>query len=217
MYSCGDFGKAGSIGIVCRGLSAGHLKDIIHEFDYCYIVGQFDKSLLKLGKLIRDKKTVQIINKCTTTLNKKLYKKHNILDVQCNFDGWKNKPPSPSKMKLYRKVKKNNPWASVHLAPPGIRERRYSDWWWATTGLFAIDLASFWRPKDIWICGLDFYQSEYFAKEKLHVGIKKNAKRSKIMMKNLYEIVKRDSDIKFHIFTKSTKIENRENLEVTNV
>ena len=61
MYSCGDFGKAGSIGIVCRGLSAGHLKDIIHEFDYCYIVGQFDKSLLKLGKLIRDKKQYKLL------------------------------------------------------------------------------------------------------------------------------------------------------------
>jgi hypothetical protein len=217
MYSCGSFNRAESIGVVCRGLSANYLEKIEHNFDHCYLVGQFDKSLLKLGRFVRNKKTVQIINKCAIALNEKVYRKHNILDIQCNFDGWSDRPLSPNKMKLYRKIQRNNPWASVYLAPPGIREKRASGWWWATTGLYAIDLASFWHPKNIWICGLDFYQSKYFAKEKLHVGMQQNAKREKKMMKNLYEITKRDSDIKFHLFTGSKNVKSTSNLRVTHV
>lgn len=212
MYSFGDLSKIERIAVLCRGQSVSHIAKC-NDFDSCYIVGQFDGTLKVLGSYLLGKNIVQVINKSTTKISKKIHDKYNVNDIQCNFDGWLHRPPSSGRMDLYNKIKKQNKWAQVHLAPPGIRERRPCDkkglpMKWQTTGIYAVDLAAFWQPKEIWIFGLDFYASPYFKKEKIHAGLKKNKLRKKAMLHNFKKIVERDTDISFSLFTKCKDIKS---------
>ncbi len=219
MYKVGSFELLDKIAVLCRGQSVACVKKY-NDFDQCYIVGQFDRTLDVLGKYLKGKKIVQVINKSTIKISKKIHNRFDVDDIQCNFTGWLDRPLSPARQKIYKSIKKQNSWASVHLAPPGIRERRPCDKngfiRWETTGLFAVDLATFWQPKEVWIFGLDFYSSSYFRKEKVSVDIKKNKKRKKSMLYNFNKIVERDDNIHFSIFTKCRGIKsNSSNLTVT--
>ena len=218
MYKIADFESMEKITVLCRGQSVSYIAKN-NNFDACYIVGQFDHTLKSIGKHLAGKKIVQVINKSTIKVNRKIHDKFNVNDIQCNFTGWIDRPLSSARKKIYKTVKMKNSWARVHLAPPGIRERRVSDKngviKWATTGIYAVDLASFWRPKEIWIFGLDFYAVPYFKKEKVHVAFKKNKGRKKGMLYNFKKIVERDSNISFSLFTKCKDIKsNGSNLMV---
>ncbi len=221
MYSIADFRTLDTIAVLCRGKSVAHIAKR-NNFEACYIVGQFDHTLPALKKYLMGKKIVQVINKSTTKVSKKIHDVFHVDDIQCNFTGWIDRPLSPARQNIYKMVKKQNKWANVHLAPPGIRERRPSDKngviKWATTGMYAVDLATFWQPKEVWIFGLDFYAAPYFKKEKVHVGLKKNKGRKKEMIHNFVKIVERDENISFRIFTKCKEVEsNGSNLVVTQV
>ena len=127
-YKISSFLKLPVLAVLCRGASLSHVEKIHKNFNHCFTVGQFGKALPKL-KCLLGKNIVPIINKSTIQSNKKLCSVFNIKDLQCSFDGWLHRPMSAGRRKLFNKIKKVNPWLSVHEAPPGIRERRGEvDW-----------------------------------------------------------------------------------------
>ena len=215
MYKIGDFNKENRISVLCRGKSLVHLSKIHEEIDACFIVGQFKQAFKRLNRYMYGKKIVPIINKSCIEVPKNLSEKMGIKDVQCNFAVTK-----PSLEKLHRRAIRKNPWAKVHVAPIEINDRKIrttrkqSKPTWATTGMMAIDLATLFKPKEIWILGLDFYTCKYFSKEKLNTSIDRNRGRKKIMLKYFYGILKRDPDIHFTLFTKAKKIKKHDNLTV---
>jgi len=215
MYEVGDFNKENRISVLCRGKSLSHLGKIHKEIDACFIVGQFKQSFKKLGKYMVGKKIVPVVNKSWIKVPKKLAEKLGIKDVQCNFAIIK-----PSLEKLHRRVIRKNPWAKVHVAPIKINDRKIrttrkqSRPTWATSGMMAIDLATLFKPKEIWILGLDFYTCKYFSKERVNVSATKNKARKKLMLKYFYGILKRDPDIHFTLFTKARRIKKHDNLTV---
>lgn len=217
MFNCGDFQNCDSIAVLCRGASLSFLSQAAENFSNCFLVGQFNNALKHIRKSIRDKNIVQIINKSTTQTIESICKEYNIKDLQCNFDGWLDRELSPGRKDLYRKICKQNPWLKTHLAPPGIRERRGTTVDWATTGIFAVDLAAFFQPKRIIIFGLDFYEADYFVKERVHSSLKTNRSRGKEMRKRFLAIVERDSNISFVMYTKSSKIAGLDNLTINRV
>lgn len=215
MYKIGSFENLDSIGVLCRGNSISCIKNINSLFDSCFLVGQFDQGLIKIEKYLKDKKIVQILNKCAIKVNRLMYERNNIIDLQCNFGSYFGEEMGTAKTELYKKIKKENKWANVHLVPIGLAARRPAGFpKWNTTGLYAVDLACFFNPNKIIIAGLDFYYSDYFCKENLSASVKKNKKRSKEMIDNFYAIVNRDKNISFKIYTKCNKIESLDNLEV---
>lgn len=217
MYQVGDFGKADTIAVLCRGQSLSHVGEF-SDFTYCYLVGQFTNALKSLSVHLDEKIIVQIINKSSPKVSKKLASAIGIVDIQCNFTGWKNRSLSIGRKKLYNRICKINPWAKIHLAPPGIRDVRPRDKdgfiKWCTTGLYAVDLAAFWKPKEILIYGLDFYSVPYWKKELIDVSWKKNRKRGSSMIYNFNAIVRRDPNISFKIFTHCKSVQKTDNLTV---
>jgi hypothetical protein len=222
-YLIGDYSNVDRITVLGRGASLGHIPEIKDEIDNCFFVGNCRHALKKLRKSISGKKIVRVMNKLDTQTHKETFERFNIKDIQCNFDGWLDREIPPSRTVIYDKIKDRNPWAAVHLAPRGIRERRPLDpsgepIGWATTGLFALDLAAFWQPKEIIVIGIDFYHSNYFAVETMmrHMesSIGQNRKQAQKMIDNFYAIVSRDKHIKFTIYTACRKIKSRENLKV---
>jgi len=216
MYQVGDFNKVDTIAVLCRGKSLSYVKKS-NDFDYCYTVGEFTNALKSLLPLLKGKTIVPIINKSATKLNKKLSLRAGILDIQCNFTGWKDLPISAPRQRLYNQIRKSNSWAKVHLAPPGIRDNRPQDKngpvKWNTTGLYAVDLAAFWKPREILIYGLDFYSVPYWKKESIDASWKKNMRRRSAMLHNFNAIVRRDLDISFKIFT-YCKVKSANNVTV---
>jgi len=215
MYRICSFNNLPSIAVLCRGLSLRHIDSICDKFKHCFIVGQFDKALAKL-QCLKGKNIVHIINKSSIQSNRAMCKDFNIKDLQCNFDGWATRPMSRQKLKLFRRITIKNSWMTVHAAPLGIRERR-GNVDWCTTGIFAVDLAAFLRPKEIIVVGLDFYSSKYFAKEEVHVPISKNKRRKKEMMTMLDRIIQREPVIGFSIYTSSDYGSNYSNATVYHV
>ena len=222
-YLVGNYANADRITVLGRGASLGHIPEIKDEIDNCFFAGNCRSALKKLRKSISGKKIVRVMNKLDTQGHKETFERFKIKDIQCNFDGWLDREVPPSRMIIYDKIKIRNPWAAVHLAPPGIRERRPLDvngepMSWITTGLFTIDLAAFWQPKQIIIVGIDFYHSDYFSLEThqrdMEASISQNRKQSSKMIENFYAIVNRDSHIKFTIYTACRKIKPRSNLKV---
>jgi len=213
MYKVASFFDLSTLAVLCRGSSLSCLDEMHDQFDHCFIVGQFDKALIRLGSFLQGKKIVPIINKSTIQTSKKVCKRFGIRDLQCTFDGWIDRPMSKGRRQLFQKIKSSNPWLTTHAAPPGIRERR-GDVDWCTSGIYAVDLAAFLRPKHIIVVGLDFYEADYFAREKVHVSLKKNRKRQDEMLQMFDRIAARDSDTKFDIYTKSTHVRPRDNIRI---
>lgn len=217
VYKTCTFKKADTITVLCRGASLEYIPKISSKIDKCFLVGQFDNALSKIGQYLLGKHIVQVVNKRATQTNRNICRKYNIQDIQLNFDGWLHRPPSEGRVQLYRKIQQNNPWATVHLAPPGIRERRGEKVDWATTGIYTVDLSCFYLPKRIIICGLDFYESDYFIHERIQSGPKDNKGRTKDMVDKFLAILERDSNVIFEIYTKSRSLPKLPNLIITHV
>lgn len=217
MYKINNFYNSDIIAVLGRGKSVRYISHKT-EFVDCFLVGQFSVGMNDLEDSLMSKNIVQVVNKVSIKTDKNMFSKFGIKDIQCNIAPDMNGNLSKAKTKVYKRVVSSNKHATVHLGPKGIKERRVREVkTWVTTGLYAIDLAAFFQPKEIWIFGVDFYDSGYFAKEKINVSIKSNRKRKKDMLKNLHGIVKRDRKIEFKIFTTSHSIKSGDNLYVYNV
>ncbi len=214
MYKVDNFWNLSSVGVLCRGKSLKYVGEAQHLFEHCFIVGQFENALKRIGKHLKNQKIVQVVNKSTIQTKKSVCQKYGIVDVQCNFDGWKTREISVNKKALFKKIVRANPWMTVHLAPPGIRERRGETVDWATTGIYTIDLAAFLQVKKIVVVGLDFYESDYFISERVKASYKTNRKRSKEMRKYFNAIVDRDKQIEFVVYTSSKRLKEKENLSI---
>jgi len=219
LYSIKDFYCSDRIAIIARGASAAYVCQE-NDFDDCFLVGQFVNAFKdeQLAKCLLCKNIVQVVNKSSIKTDRPTCERFNILDLQCNFAPDKKGNLSPAKTRVYNRIVSKNRHLKVHLGPRGIKERRVKPpKSWATTGLYAVDLAAFFHPKEIWTFGVDFYESGYFSQERIHVSIESNKKRKKDMIKNLYGIVRRDSDIDFHVYTSSNSLESMNNLYIHKV
>lgn len=210
-----DMRNTDSIGVLCRGQSLKRLDMISDKFKKLYLVGQFTNALPRLARHLQGKKIIQIINKVSTQTSEDICNRFNIQDIQCSFDGWLHRIPSESRQQLFNKVISKNNWATVHLLPPGIREARPEGFDWVTCGILGVDLAAFWKPRHIWIAGLDFYFSRYFADEERNGSCGRERRLKMIEMLKL--LVKRDPKITFHLLTYCKHIESFDNLRVTHM
>jgi len=215
MYTVANFSQVDNIGVICRGRSISSLKDYNDQFDHCFIVGQHENAMSQIGDFLVGKKIVQVCNKTVLKVGDGLAERYGIKDIQLNFSSKQdNSKVGGNKLKLWDKCKQANPWATVYLLPDGFKSRR-SQKRWETTGVMGVDIAAFFKPKNIYVYGLDFYLAEYFCRERKQVN--NSSKRSVGMIENLRNICKRDSDIMFHIFTCHHKLEPMDNLKVYKV
>jgi hypothetical protein len=224
-FSCCDFSKVNSIGIICRGRSLGSIGKYKDYFNNSFIVGQHYKSLKLVGDHLLDSNIVKIWG---STFNKpsrgykKQYAHYGIKDMQTYLD------PNLSDRKNYKfeKIKKRNDGIlEVFPRPTNFLERnkrfilkrehrRGERLHHPTIGLFSVDLAAAYKPKDIHIIGLDFYQAPDFVAEKKHIDTHRNAPRGACMIEYFKLLCKEERDIDFHLYTCCNKIKSQGNLKV---
>ena len=147
---------------------------------------------------------------------------YNIKDLQTTL----NPLISDRKAYKYRKIQKRYEGIlETYPIPSNLREERNIRFLakrkhgngritYPTLGLFAVDLASAYKPREIHIIGLDFYCTPYFTKEKNNVGMSSNLKRSPNMIEYFKLLCKEEKHIKYYLYTCCNTIKSKGNLEV---
>ncbi len=215
VYSCADFHNIKNIGVICRGISLGKIGKYRKYFKNSLLVGQHVQSFKKVGHHLKNFNLVQVCGGTIFLTKKKVCKARNIRDLQTGLD-----PTLSARRKLkFRHVVNKNSWLSVHPFPENFRDRNarldFGTLSHPTTGLFAVDLAVAFKPKNVFIIGLDFYKAPYFVKEKNQAKV--NPGRGDSMLKYFKALCDIEKDIKFHLCTCYDGMKSNDNLKVIRV
>lgn len=226
VYDICDFSKVDNIGVVCRGKSLGSVGKFKDKFKNCFIVGQHLESFKKIGEHFKGSNIVKVHGSIFTK-----YKKHNAsMDAKYNIKDMQTYLiPEKSDRKAYKfkKICKKNKWLKVHSQPVDFIERnkRFSSKrvlgdgkiTHPTLGTFGVDLAAAYKPKDVYIIGLDFYSTQDFVIERMHISQMTNKPKMMGMIEYLNLLCDEEKDINFHLYTCCDKIKSKNNLEVVRV
>ena len=218
-YRDANFFSADGIGVIGRGPSVYRLDLCYKKFSHCYLTGEFNHTLHKIGRYINGKKIVLCVmqhNRYRTT--KENCQKFNInnIQIQCQ-DGTKE----------YRKCVSKFP----DLKVSGFTKKHYDivekvnfgkDLSVFSTGLSGILSALYFNPKNIYVIGLDFYNKNvkrYFVKEDKDIpGIEEIEKSikglRKGMIKSMYNICDNFKDTNLYLYTTYKGVKSKNNLHV---
>jgi len=223
IYQCGNASGLDKIGVICRGASLGKIGEYKKHFTYSFLVGQHEESLKIIGKHLKKSKLIQVTGGIIFKTNPLVCEKYNIIDMQVAMD------PTLSQRKAhkFKRNRKKNRWLKVHPLPSAFKSRNNrfrskrkvseSPGAYPTTGLFGVDLAASFEPKNIHIIGLDFYCSSYFARERFQVSASKNRGRTAEMIEFFKLLCKTEKDINFHLYTCCNTIKSKENLHIIRI
>jgi len=223
-YNCGDFSKKDSLGVVCRGASLRHIEKYKKHFKNTFVVGQHVKSFNMIGDSFKGCNLVKVWGSNfhkPCKIEREQCRKYNIRDLQSTLDPTK----SDRKAYKYKKIKKRyDGILETFPMPKNMRDRNSrilhkrkhgnGKLNHPTLGIFSVDLASAYKPKEIHIIGLDFYCADYLVQEKLHAGLTTNVKRAPNMIEFFQLLCAEDKDIKYYLYTCCDKIKSNGNLKV---
>jgi len=226
-YTCCDFSNVDKIGVVCRGKSLGSIEKYKKNFKNSFVVGLHVESFKLIGKSFKGSNIVKIWGKTNhrpCEEEKNICSKYKIRDMQTTHS-----PHLSSRKELkYRKaVNAYNDILKVHTMPLNMKDRNNriihkrklgdGKLSYPTLGLFSVDLASAYQPKEVHVIGLDFYCAPYFAKEKANGKNSTNVKRSPTMLEFFKLLCAEDRGITYHLYTCCDKIKSDGNLIVIRV
>lgn len=222
IYGVCNFSKLDDIGVVCRGKSLGKIGRYKEYFKNCFIVGQHLESFKKIGKHFCDSNIVKVHGSVYTKFkrhNRSMDREYNIIDMQTYLD------PTLSKRKKYKfkKICGKNKWMTVYPRPVNFLDRNRKLFPAAprvghpTLGLYGVDLAAAYRPKNIHIIGLDFYYLKDFTEERMQAPHWKNKPKGPFMINYFMGLCKKEKDIKFHLYTCHKDIKSKDNLKVIRI
>lgn len=210
VYRCSDFSKQDTLGVICRGSSLRYIKKYKKFFVNSFLVGQHIESLKRIGGYIKGYNIVLVSGSIIFKTNEELCKEFNIVDLQMGIDP----DDSPRKHFKYHKTRKKNRWLTLYPKPKSIRERNkrlnIDQVSYPTTGIYAVDLACSFKPKNIHIIGLDFYYAPYFTREKYHRPESRG--RGSTMIKYFRALCREEKNIFFNLYTCCDRIESTDNL-----
>jgi hypothetical protein len=185
-------------GILLRGKSLKELKKISDKFTRCYIVNDFKRELGLVEKQLKDKEIHHFVNSMSeSSLQKKQYKNFGIKSLQFSFTESTAKKNKGHKKKpeFLRNHYTHLGLTSIQFLPESHEKITRSI---RNTGLCCVSYVSeFIQPSNIWIAGLDFYESDYLVKKNFKYQVKK-AKTIK-MVGSFVNIVKKHPHITYHL------------------
>lgn len=199
-----------NIGILQRGKSLEKLSKIINNFDIAYIVNNFEGELKKFETFLKNKTIIHFCNSMgDAALKNNTYKKFNINEVVLSFTKQmidENKRRNIKTIKGYY-----NPYVKKISILPNEYTKIVKIF--RNTGIGCIHYVSeVIKPDNIWIIGLDFYETNYMIKPVMKYQ-KEKSKDIK-MLENFMNIVKNNTDIKYNILSYSKRLKNMENLKI---
>lgn len=200
-------------GILLRGKSLEKSHLILDKFDYCMLVNNFKIELNKYVKHIVGKNIVHFVNAMTSaSLTPKQYKKLGIKKVQFSFTKKHKDNPHSSKridgvIKYYNKLGLN---LKLEYTPNPLYKKIFNI---HNTGVACVLYVSeYIKPDNIWLAGLDFYQTNYLVKE---TTSKQKEKTKKIdMIGSFINIVKSHPNIKYNVISYYDKFPKLKNLNI---
>ena len=226
-YNCCDFHKVDKIGVICRGKSLGTIGKYKDNFKNTFVVGQHVESFKMIGKHLENCNIVKIWGSGFHTPckeEKEICSHYNIRDLQSTLR------PHSSERKAYKYKKIQKRYSGIletYPLPINIHNRNErilhkrklgnGKLSYPTLGLFGVDLASAYKPKEVHIIGLDFYCAPYLTNEKLNANFDKNVERGPNMIEYFKLLCKEETDIKFYLYTCCKIIESEGNLKVIHV
>jgi len=225
-----------SFGIVLKGSSVKSIPDYADKFDHCFMVNNFDRNIDNknsewetVSPHLKGKNIVHFVNRLTTApLLKEHYEELNIKHIQL------------SKMKMDDALRIVVPYyedecgLECHFLPE--QALKYNDYFddkfymkpgdsnyrakHPNTGVLSVVFAAeLLKPKDLWVIGLDFYQSDYLFRRPWQAPLDNQQlkMRNTDMVGHFVDVVKRNPDVNFHLVTKATNVPEMDNLEIFKV
>ena len=202
-----------NFGILLRGKSLEKVNLIIDKFDDCILVNNFKVELNKYVKDLKGKNIVHFANAMPSAgLEKQQYKLLNIRKIQFSFtkkyrENYHSKQRIDGVIKHYNNLK-------IGLKLEYTTDRLYEQIFNIhNTGIAGVLYVSECiKSKNIWIAGLDFYQTNYLVKS---TTSKQQEKSKKIDMTGSFiSIVKNHPDIKYNVISYYNDFPNLENLNI---
>jgi len=220
-----------NFGVVLKGSSVENLPRFSSNFQDCFIVNNIDKNADNseseysiIAPEIKGKNIAHFVNRLPTApLLPEHYKELEIKNIQFP----KVQPDAElSSMKLY--------YESLGLTCHNLPEQAlgYNDYFddkfylkpgdsnyktkHPNTGVLAvIYAASILKPKNLWVIGLDFYQSNYLFRRPWHNSFERQQLKMKNtdMVGHFMDIVKRNPDVNFKMVTYA-ELGEADNLEI---
>lgn len=221
-YCDTNFFDAEAIGVIARGPSNVRVDLCSNEFSHCFLAGEFNHTLDKIGSYLKGKDIVLSIMQAGRYRTPK---------EKCIEYGIKNlQVHRQENSKAFRKIKEKYPdlkvvgYTKEHY-DLGCKIFTYGSKRIGSTGIGGIFNALFFRPKRIFIAGIDFYnqtQVQYAVSEDHDMvdenSLERNAKTfQEVMQANLYQMAEVFPEIDFHLFTTFGKVEDKRNLKVYKV
>jgi hypothetical protein len=223
-YKGADFFEAKTIAVIARGPSSGEVVFHKDEFNHCFLCGEFENTIDKIGEALVGK---QIVLASWQNLRYKLSmgkcEKYGIKNIQvqytANHDNFK-------KCQGYYKGLNVVPYTLEHKE---IAEKVLgSSFGFATTGIGGILSSLYFFPRKIMIFGIDFYYTGegnkgiYLCKENKDINLDINHKitlksieRYRLKMINSINSTSRYyPDIKIEMYTTFPGIASKRNLTV---
>ena len=203
-----------NVGILLRGKSLENLEKISDKFRTCFIVNDFKEELEMFRSLLKDKHIFHFANSMRdAALQRDQYRDFRIKTIMFSFTETmamesKNKKKNPRVLEdHYRSLGLTN----IHFLPSILENTTKSI---KNTGLSCIMYVSkFIRTPNIWIAGLDFYESDYLVKENFKYQRQK-AKDIK-MIESFVKIVRAHPNITYHLSSRHYEgLPSMENLRV---
>lgn len=212
--------RPNSFAVLLKGRSIELLKKYSYEFKKCFLVNNFDKEIELLGDYLREKDCVHFVNRLMTApLTKENYKNYRIRDIQLckTTTRWDF---SLLRAKWYYKYLGLN----THMLPKRLLRfnkmfgEEYANKY-PNTGVLAIIFAlEILRPKNLWIFGLDFYQSDYLVRRAHQNPIEiQQAKMKRINLASVMATVfKKYKDVNINMVTYYDSFPETENVKIIN-
>lgn len=215
-----DFYAADNIGIIARGPSVYRLDLCYKQFNHCYLAGEFNHFFSKMGSYVYGKDIVLCIMQQDRYITpQKLREEFGINNLQIRFQS--GSPKHKKCQKKYPDLKVIGFDKSHYDITEGIGEKNTI----FTTGIAPLITALRFRPKNIYIIGLDFYNmnvKSYFVSED-HDVAQENVTGKCIkdfrykMINSIYKACDNFPGTNFYLYTTYGMIKPRKNLHITYV
>jgi hypothetical protein len=199
--------------ILCRGSSVIQAKKYFYNLSgEMLVVNEFNEELKNdfIDRLFREKDITHIVSRDSGLSNLKLeyYKKYNIEKIILNIfkEEFDKNPP----MRYLLESRGLN----TDCLPDALKPFQKKGGGFPTTGVISIVYATVaLKKKDIHICGMDFYEKDYFANIQVNSHQKKKGEVMKFFMQNFME---KFPEVKYTFYTNSSFTSGLDNAIIIN-
>ena len=210
-----------NFGLIMKGSSLENIDKIYNKFDDAFIVNNFEKEMEKYGHYLENKNITHFVNKLFTAhMFKKNYERLNIRNIQMStnfflslklFRVWLRY--KRMNLNVYFMDKKfNNKDSYFNNLFDGKYKYRFPN-----AGVLALCyVLDVIKPKNLWICGLDFYSEDYIFRRDHQTPLilqRKKMSESKLPEKTM-KIMSLYKDTKIYLYSYYKNLDNPSNVRL---